>query len=180
MIITIDTEDGRVNIDGKEWELSRPSDKVPGTIADAMELFIGAKEWDDTTRMIQEWYYGSFVKDAWCTTGLSYFADVCHVIDQTGKHENVDKMKDYMNKRKMLDCTANYGGGSYKAKRGDVIFFSSKYTYRDCTHVGVISEINHDTGYVKYCSCNSKDSIRWDTRNYITDKYVVAFGRVNY
>ena len=93
--------------------------------------------------------------------------------------ENVDDMKKYMDSRNMLDCTKNYGGGHYQAKRGDVVFMSSKYDYLDCTHVGVVAEIDHDTGRVVIISCNHSDMIGIETRNFITDKYVVAWGRVD-
>lgn len=150
------------------------------TIADYMEQYIGAKEWDDVVEGIQKWFYGRSVHAAWCATGLSYFANMAGVQYYTGKYENVDTMKEHMNSLGMLDCTANYGGGHYKPKRGDVVFMSSKYTYKDCTHVGIVSEINHDTGRCLITSCNHNDGIGQERRNYITDKYIVAWGRVDY
>lgn len=150
------------------------------TIADAMEAWAGAKEWDEKVTKIQTWFYGRLVKDAWCATGLSYFSAAVEKEDQTGKFENVDLMKDHMNKLGRLDCTANYGGGAYRPKRGDVVFMSSKHTYADCTHVGTVSAINHNTGEVTICSCNDKnDSIGFQVRNYKTDRYVVAFGNIS-
>lgn len=158
-------------------------DTVPKykTIADAMEAWVGAKEWDSKVSAIQKWFYGSLVKDAWCCTGLSYFANNVGVEKQTGRFENVDSMKDYMNTLGRLDCTKNYGGGAYKPKRGDVVFMSNKYTYADCTHVGVVSSVDNKTGAITICSCNDKnDSIGHQERNYLVDKYVVAFGNVTY
>lgn len=150
------------------------------TIADFMEQKEGAKEWDSTVTEIQKWFYGNLSKTAWCATSLSYFADIANVGEQTGRFENVDSMKDFMNTRKMLDCTAIYGGGNYKAKRGDIIFFSSYHSFKDCTHVGVVQEIDHTTGSVKWIGGNTDDSIKSKTSNYKKDNYVVAFGRVDY
>lgn len=148
-------------------------------IASAMEDWLGAIEWDDKVTAIQTWYYGKMVKDSWCATGLSYFSHVCGKEGQTGRFENVDRMKEYMNALGRLDCTKNYGGGAYKPKRGDVVFMSSKHTYDDCTHVGVVASINNDTGKVMILSCNDRnDSIGVQERNYLTDSYVVAFGNI--
>lgn len=148
-------------------------------IADAIESCLGASEWDATTEKIQTWFYGSFVKDAWCATGLSYFSMLAKKLTQTGQHENVDSMKEYMDSRGMLDCTKNYGGGAYVPKRGDVVFMSGKYSYLDCTHVGVVSEVDTHTGRVVVTSCNCDNSIKKKTYNYLTDKYIVAWGKID-
>lgn len=147
-------------------------------IADAMESCLGASEWDATTEKIQTWFYGSFVKDAWCATGLSYFSMLAKKLTQTGQFENVDSMKEYMDYRGMLDCTKIYGGGAYTPKRGDIVFMSSKYSYQDCTHVGVVSEVDTRNGRVVVTSCNCDNSIKKKTYNYKISKYVVAWGRI--
>lgn len=149
------------------------------TIADAMEAELGAKEWDDDVLEIQKWFYGHYVKDAWCATGLSYFSAAAGKEYYTGKYENVDHMKEHMNSLGYLDCTANYGGGHYQPKRGDVVFMSSKHTYEDCTHVGVVSSVDNNSGEVTVVSCNCDDSIKKRSYNYKTDKYIVAWGRVD-
>ena len=150
-----------------------------GNIADEMEACIGAKEWDETVTKIQKWFYGYLSKTAWCATGLSYFSALAGKLEQTGMFENVDDMKEYMDSRNRLDCTKNYGGGAYKAKRGDVVFMSSKDDSLDWTHFGGWAEIAPDTGRGVIISCNHSDMIVIDTRNFITDKYVVAWGRVD-
>lgn len=149
------------------------------TIADYMELDLGAKEWDGVVTAIQTWFYGSLVKSAWCATGLSYYSHMAGKDYYTGKYENVDTMKEHMNSLGMLDCTRLYGGGHYQPKRGDVVFMSSRHTYSDCTHVGVVSQIDLDTGTVVISSCNHNDGIGQETRNFLTDPYIVAWGRVD-
>lgn len=182
MVITFEMDKMKCYVDGAPYNLV-PAGDVPkiNTLADEFEKYLGTKEYDGIVATIQKWYYGKLVKDAWCATSVSYFANLIGVLDQLGgKAENVDVIKDRMNSKGRLDCTALYGGGHYKPKRGDLIFFSSKNIYKDCTHVGVVVEINHDTGYLKAISGNTSNKIGYTTHNYFTDKYVVAFGNVTY
>lgn len=161
-------------IDGNEQIKKR------SIISEEMCKYVGAKEYTGIVATIQRWYYGKLVRDAWCTTAISYFANLCGVSVQTGKHENVDLLKVYMNNRKSLDCTKRYGGGTYKAKAGDIIFFSTKHLYKDCTHVGAVIDINHSTGWVKWIGGNTGNTIAIRENNYLTDPYVVAFGKIEY
>ena len=179
MQITLDTSKMSIIIDGKAYVITDKSiDPAPAptkkTMADFFEANEGAKEWDATVAKIQTWYYGYVSKTAWCATSLSYYANMAGVADQTGKYNNVDRVKDFMNSRGMLDC------GHYVPKRGDVVFMSDKKTYADCTHIGVISDINTSKGTVTVISGNCADSICKRTYNYLTDKYVVAWGRIVY
>lgn len=167
--------------------------KAPGkgiTIADAMEDKIGIIEYDAYVQEIQKWFYGRMVEAAWCATGLSYFAWRVGVTEQTGKHENVDRMKEYMDAMDTLYTTQNYirkniPWQEYSPKRGDVVFMSSKKKFADCTHVGVVSAVDNTVGTLCVCSCNvnspgRKDGCYLNTYNYKTDNYIVAFGKINY
>ena len=40
-----------------------------------MAQYVGTVEYEGIVKTIQEWYYGSLVKAAWCATAISYFAD---------------------------------------------------------------------------------------------------------
>lgn len=161
-------------------KLGDKADTNKSDMADLFKAHEGTKEYTGIVETIQRWYYGRLVKAAWCATSLSYFAEKAGVADQTGKHENVDRMKDYMRSRDMLDCTKNYGGGHYKPKKGDVVFMSSKHTFADCTHVGVVSSVNNTSGDLWVISGNCDDAIKTKHYNYLTDKYIVAFGRIKY
>lgn len=180
MIINIDTDSKAISIDGTHYAMSEMSAKTDNTLADLFEKYQGTKEYNGIVAEIQKWYYGNLVRDAWCATSVSYFAHVLNISDQTGKFENVDGMKDFMNKRHMLDCTRNYGGGTYLPKRGDLVFFSSYHKYVDCTHVAVVSKVDHATGEMDYVGGNQSDMICVKHANYLADKYVVAFGRIDY
>lgn len=175
MKVSIDMDKRTISVDGKQVYPNVSHE----TMADLFEQYLGVTEYNGVVIDIQTWYYGRLVKDAWCATSVSYFANKCGVSEQVGKHENCDRMKDYMNKKGTLHKTKKYGGnGSYIPKRGDVVFMSSKNTYSDITHVGVVSSINGDK--LKVVSGNMKDMIQIDEYSLSTSTYVVAFGEVKY
>lgn len=182
MKVTIDTNTMKATIDGVEYNLAKPAEPVKLTnLADILEQWIGAKEWDETVTTIQKWFYnGATPKTAWCATTVSYTANIADKLAQLGgKADNCDTMKENMIRLDRVDATKNHGGGAYKAKRGDIVFLSSKSTLADITHVGIVSSINHTTGELVVVSGNSQDSIRKDTYNFLTDKKVIAFGRID-
>mgnify|MGYP001228260547 CR=1 FL=1 len=179
MDIIIKGEINSLTIDGKEYILKEtPKKNSKKNLADEMLKHEGVKEYNGIVETIQRWYYnGSFVKMPWCATALSYFANVCGLEKQIGKHENVDRLKDFMKKNKAIHMSHLYGG-SYTPKRGDVIFFSSKHIYADCTHVGTVVSVKGDL--VEWIGGNTSDSIKRKTNNLKKDKYVVCFGEVDY
>ena len=155
---------------------------VYNTIADAMASGIGAVEWDATVGAIQIWYYGSYVKSAWCTTSLTYYASKVGVSSQVPKNANVDTLWNRMSTVKWY--TPQYGGTLRYPKRGDVIFFSNRHTTADLTHVGVVSKVSGTS--ISYISGNTTnptsggpDGIFEHTID-ITDMYVVCFAQVTY
>lgn len=175
--VAIDIEKGIITVDGEvAYELQPKNDSHKTDLAGMFEAYVGTKEYDGIVSVIQKWYYGRLVKDAWCATSVSYFASMCGLYDIVGKYENVDRMKEHMNAIGRLDCTQLYGGGNYKPKRNDLVFMSSKHTYDDCTHVMVISSVDNKTGVIKCIGGNTGDAIAYRTYNYFTDKYIVAFG----
>ena len=163
---------------------------IPTSIATAMESCIGSTEYDDTVKRIQKWYYGREIEAAWCATGLSYFSNLTGHGDETGKHENVDRMKEYMMEyNSFIINNFQYPDTDYETvedieiRRGDVVFMSSKHTINDCTHVGVVSAVDNAVGTLCVCSCNinsagRKDGIYLNVYNYKTDKYIVGFGMI--
>lgn len=166
-------------------------DNITTSIATAMESCIGATEYDDTVKRIQTWYYGREVEAPWCATGLSYFSNLTGHDDETGKHENVDRMKEYMMENKAFlinhfqypEETEYENVETIEPRRGDVVFMSSKHTIKDCTHVGVVSAVDPIVGTLCVCSCNinsagRKDGIYLNVYNYKTNKYIVGFGMI--
>lgn len=160
--------------------------QVAGTIADLMGADIGSVEWDGVVGAIQTWYYGSYVKAAWCTTSMSYYAYKIGILGNTWfKHENVDSSWNAVLAAFPDRCwrTANYGGTNTMPVRGDAIYFSSQYTTADLTHVGVVSSVSGTS--ISYISGNTSnpsggsDGIFEKTLD-ITNKYVVCFYHIVY
>lgn len=70
---------------------------------------------------------------------------------------------------------AKYYGGNYTPKRGDVIFYSSKHTQNDSTHVGYVVSVTGDT--IKAIEGNKNDAVGYRTIK-VSDKYILGYGRV--
>ena len=95
------------------------------TIVDEFAKYIGVHEYDGIVAVIQRWYYGSLVKDAWCATSTSYFANVAGVLDQLGgKNEGVSEMMAATRRLHKTDGRFfEYPHIPKDLKRHDVIFF---------------------------------------------------------
>lgn len=70
---------------------------------------------------------------------------------------------------------AKYYGGTYTPKRGDVIFYSSKHTQADSTHVGYVVSVSGST--IKAIEGNKNDAVGYRNIN-VSDKYIIGYGRV--
>lgn len=167
-----------------EGTYTTPVEPTYTTIADAMQADEGAMEWDATVGKIQRWYYGDYVKDAWCATSVSYYAFQVGATD-VKKNENVDTMWGAMRTSKWR--TPQYGGTTRKPKKGDLVFFSRVHAFEDLTHVGVVVEPgNEDATSFSYVSGNTprpgtnKDDGIWTKTISYSDMYVVCFAEVNY
>lgn len=68
-----------------------------------------------------------------------------------------------------------YYGGTYTPKRGDIIFYSSKHTQDDSTHVGYVVSVSGDT--IKAIEGNKSDAVGYRSIK-VTDKYIIGYGRV--
>lgn len=115
-----------------------------------MRGFIGAVEWDSTVGIWQRWYYGSYVKDAWCTTCLTYCAYVAGVSSQVPKNENVQRLYDQMSAN---GATWEATPGGRLPKEGDVLFFITSQSSTVLHHCGVVSGVNGNQ--IKYISGNT-------------------------
>ena len=76
-------------------------------------------------------------------------------------------------KRKNLFKDGRGYGGEYKPKRGDIIFFSSKYNQNDATHVGIV--INLSGNAVCTIEGNTKNKVA--ERSYsVASRYILGYG----
>lgn len=115
------------------------------TIVNEFEKYIGTREYDGIVETIQRWYYGTLVKDAWCATSTSYFANVAGIIDQIGgKHEGVSEMMDATRALHKTDGRFfEYPHIPRDLKKNDIIFFKRNgashvaHLWRDESYLGV-------------------------------------------
>lgn len=129
------------------------------TIIDEFEKYIGVHEYEGIVATIQRWYYGSVVRDAWCATSTSYFANVVGVLDQLGgKQESVYTM---MNNTKRLHQNDGrffeYPNIPTQLRKHDVIFFQRN----GISHVAHCCEdtVYSGTGMIKVIGGNQSDMI---------------------
>lgn len=66
-------------------------------------------------------------------------------------------------------------GGSYTPKRNDIVFYSSKHTQKDSTHVGYVVSVNGST--LKAIEGNKSDAVGYRSIN-LSDPYIIGYGRV--
>ena len=145
--------------------------------------FIGAVEWDDTVRLWQVWYYGSYVKDAWCTTFLTYCAAMIGKGAQVPKNAAVQSLYDAMNR---LGRTWEATVGGQLPKVGDVVFFITSQSTTVLHHCGVVSAV--DGNLITYISGNTgnpsggADGVfeKTTTIGQGGSYYAKYFGRVDY
>lgn len=95
------------------------------TIVDEFTKYIGVHEYDGIVATIQRWYYGYLVKDAWCATSTSYFANKVGILSQLGgKNEGVSEMMAATRKLHKKDGRFwEYPKLPDVIKRHDIIFF---------------------------------------------------------
>ncbi|MBR3237035.1 MAG: DUF4214 domain-containing protein [Oscillospiraceae bacterium] len=98
------------------------------TLTDKFEEYVGTKEYEGIVTTIQRWFYGELVRDSWCATSVSYFADQLGILSQIGgKNENVYLMMEACRK-----AAAGTGIGTFfyrdqipqgaVLKRGAIVF----------------------------------------------------------
>ena len=141
------------------------------TVTDLFEKYIGVHEYDGIVATIQEWFYGTLYKGAWCATSMSYFMNELDLLDQLGgKNENVYEM--------MIDTEKAWkrtGKGAfkyrveipagYKIKRGTIIFNLNSGTHMTTTSSKHVTSAYKDfeykgTGYFEALGGNQSDEIR--------------------
>jgi signal peptidase I len=85
-------------------------------------------------------------------------------------------MQWFMDNDNMFKTSKAYGG-SYIPKKGDVIFFSDKFTLSDSTHVGIVT--NTDASYIYTIEGNSGDMVR-EKKYALNSKYILGYGVIPY
>lgn len=133
--------------------------KMSTTIVDEFSKYIGVHEYDGIVATIQRWYYGSLVRDAWCATSTSYFANVAGILNQIGgKNEGVYEMMNATKKLHQRDGRFfEYPNIPYNLKKHDVIFFKRN----GMSHVAHLwrDEIYTGAGTISVLGGNQSDMI---------------------
>ena len=128
----------------KMEELLHGGEVMSTTIVDEFLKYIGVHEYDGIVATIQKWYYGSLVRDAWCATSTSYFANVAGILDQLGgKHEGVSEMMNACRRLHKNDGKFfEYPSIPRDLKKHDIIFFKRNgashvaHLWKDSTYTG--------------------------------------------
>lgn len=148
-----------------------------------MRKYEGAVEWDETVGKFQRWYYGSYVKDAWCTTCLTYCAYEAGVLAQVPKNENVQNLYNQMT---AMGSTWEASPTGQMPEPGDICFFITSQSATVLHHCGVVTSINGLV--VSYLSGNTSnpsggpDGVfeHTTTIGNTGSHYVKYFGKVDY
>lgn len=168
-----------ITVDGKKFVYQEPKPKHK-TIADYLDTLHGAKEWDETVEKIQTWYYGSYVKDAWCATTISYAAAQIGILNNIGgKNENVYEMFRACENAEELGL-GRFIDEDYSIHKGDLIFFAweNKFDHASSKHVTVAYWDTEPTAKQVLCiGGNQKNKI---CRLYYDTSKIVGVYRPNY
>lgn len=172
-------------------------------LADVFYRYNGATEWDSVVGNIQTWYYGSYVKDNWCATSVSYMAS--QIGNQTsselipfltyiaGKNANVYYMmmscKQYAeNNPEELVFFYDRNNLPTSLSKGDILFWlwsGTSMSVSSNKHVGVCYEnvnISGNNPTIKCIGGNQSNSIRIATTstNYYKKSQLYAVYRIGY
>lgn len=129
-----------------------PPEPTGQRIDEYARQFIGSVEWDANVGLWQTWYYGSYVKDAWCTTFITYCAAMVNVGDQVPKNAAAQSLYNAMYR---LGKTWYAEEGGRLPKPGDICFFITSQSVTVLHHCGVVSNMGSDGVTVTYISGNT-------------------------
>lgn len=141
--------------------------------------FLGAKEPTGDDQFIEHYNKitgaGFALNVAWCAIFVTSIARLVGVATSViPNFASCDLGVKWFKDKKRYELAKAYGG-SYTPKPGDLVFYSSKYTQSDSTHVGfVVSVIK---GKVKAIEGNKSDAVGYRTIS-LTNSYIIGYGRV--
>lgn len=110
---------------------------------------------------------------AWC----AIFVTWCKAMAGIGKDiipdfASCDVGLKWFRDRNLWKISRAYGG-SYIPKKGDIVFFSSKYNQQDSTHVGIVTKLSGNA----LCTIEGNTSNKVGARSYsVASKYILGYG----
>ncbi len=117
---------------------------------------------------------GSFAMTvAWCAIFVTWCKSMAGIATSIIPHfASCDVGKQWFEKKGQYKLAKAYGG-TYTPVKGDVIFFSSKRTQADSTHVGIVTGVSGST--VNTIEGNTSDKVA--RRSYaLSDKTIIGYG----
>lgn len=148
------------------------------TVTDVFENYIGTKEYEGVVKVIQEWFYGKFVKDAWCATSMCWALAQLGLREYTlkGKSDNVYDL--YLRCLNALDRGAITRIHPSDVKKGDIIFLCWSEIFNTTATKHVTSFYNKESDEIFEClGGNQGDKIQVSKYNV---KYIKDIFRPHY
>lgn len=149
------------------------------TLADVYEKYNGTVEYEGIIKNMQEWFYGSMVKSAWCATSLCWCLAQLGLLNYTiGKkqaaYENV-----YHLTLALISGTCDYIGYPEDLKRGDIVAFnfSGNFSPVSNKHITVVYKDYEGDGNLWCIGGNQSDKIQVTAYN---ARYIVHAFRPHY
>lgn len=114
---------------------------------------------------------------AWCAIFVTWCKAKAGIDKSVIPHfASCDLGKNWFEKRGLYKKSRAYGG-NYVPKRGDIIFFSSKYSQNDSTHVGIVTSVSGNA--VSTIEGNTSNKV--GRRSYsVASKYIIGYGVPEY
>lgn len=120
----------------------------------------------------------SFSMDvAWCAIFVTWCKAMAGIEKSIIPHfASCDLGMEWFRKNGQWQKSRGYGG-DYTPKRGDIIFFSSKYTENDSTHVGIVTGVSGNA--VLTVEGNTSNKVA--ARSYsVASKYIIGYATPAY
>lgn len=112
---------------------------------------------------------------AWCAIYVTVIARLCGVgTDIVPNFADCDAGVRWFKEHGRWENSQSQGG-NYVPKRDDIVFYSSKHTQKDSTHVGYAAEVINGT--LKVIEGNRDDAVGYRTIS-LSDPYIIGYGRV--
>ena len=124
---------------------------------------------------IYDWYnltkpasikYGS----PWCAMFLSYVLNGNGYIKSFPVEASCDKMREYFQKFGYW-----YEPNERKPSPGDIIFFSNKNTWKDCTHVGIVMMCDYYNELLTTYEGNTSKMVAPRVYSFKNNPYIVGY-----
>ncbi len=114
---------------------------------------------------------------AWCAIFVTWCKNMAGIDKNTvPDFASCDLGMEWFKKKGLWQKGKAYGG-DYSPKRGDIIFFSSKYNENDSTHVGIVTALSKNA--VSTIEGNTSDKV--GRRSYsVGSKYILGYGTPQY